>query len=343
MRVLRVAAKKKESPANCSLSLSQFFGQPTFTDEFEVPINDRKSDGSEEITSRRSGRSAIPETVKDEEANGLIEIKKIPVLTRKSANKKKPATISRIITQKSKSITNTGEFTERLVVDIKKKPVNNENTAVINQIIDKKKPKIIEKTEKLSVLAERRVTRQTLRAASVIKSQVKTVKIRKIPVRDCSKVATTSKSPAPSSRHKTKISSSRSRPGNKIGSDSSNTSDEEFKIEISSSEPESEMESLGIEYSDSEEEEFVLKSKRNRKSASTKKPTKKSKSKTKKSDVRWDRIKQILASGGTVEALPGRVDEFDWIKRTVVGLLESSLGGCLCKLNRIKTITIMCY
>ena len=337
-----MAAKKKESPANFSLSLSQFFGEPViFADEFEVPINDRQCDGSEEITRRRSGRSAIPETVKDEQANGLIEIKKIPVLTRKSANKKKPATISRIITQKSKSITNTGEFTERLVVDIKKKPVNNENTAVINQIIDKKKPKIIEKTEKLSVLAERRVTRQTLRAASVIKSQVKTVKIRKIPVRDCSKVATTSKSPAPSSRHKTKISSSRSRPGNKIGSDSSNTSDEEFKIEISSSEPESEMESLGIEYSDSEEEEFVLKSKRNRKSASTKKPTKKSK--TKKSDVRWDRIKQILASGGTVEALPGRVDEFDWIKRTVVGLLESSLGECLCKLKRIKTITIMCY
>ena len=48
---------------------------------------------------------------------------------------------------------------------------------------------------------------------------------------------------------------------------------------------------------------------------------------------RWDRIKQVLQSGGTIEALPGRIDEFEWIKRTVVGLLESCLGGCLCKLN----------
>lgn len=51
--------------------------------------------------------------------------------------------------------------------------------------------------------------------------------------------------------------------------------------------------------------------------------------------ARWDRIKQVLKSGGTIEALPGRIDEFEWIKRTVVGLLESGLGGCLCKLSFI--------
>ena len=53
--------------------------------------------------------------------------------------------------------------------------------------------------------------------------------------------------------------------------------------------------------------------------------------KKKKDPSRWERIKTVLESGGTVQALPGRVDEFDWIKRTITGLLESSLGGCLCK------------
>lgn len=57
----------------------------------------------------------------------------------------------------------------------------------------------------------------------------------------------------------------------------------------------------------------------------------KSKAKSRKKDVRMERIKSIMNSGQSIGALPGRSEEFDWIKRTVLGLLESSLGGCLCK------------
>ena len=57
----------------------------------------------------------------------------------------------------------------------------------------------------------------------------------------------------------------------------------------------------------------------------------KSKAKSRKNDARMERIKSIMNSGQSIEALPGRSEEFDWIKRTILGLLESSLGGCLCK------------
>lgn len=62
----------------------------------------------------------------------------------------------------------------------------------------------------------------------------------------------------------------------------------------------------------------------------------KSKAKSRKKDVRMERIKSIMNSGQSIEALPGRSEEFDWIKRTVLGLLESSLGGCLCKNFTLK-------
>lgn len=96
--------------------------------------------------------------------------------------------------------------------------------------------------------------------------------------------------------------------------------DDEFEVEIYDSEPE--LEQVG-----KKNKKKIVK---NTKKTSINKPSK-HKQKSKKADGRWERIKQILAAGGTVEALPGRIDEFDWIKRTVVGLLESSLGGCLCK------------
>lgn len=56
-------------------------------------------------------------------------------------------------------------------------------------------------------------------------------------------------------------------------------------------------------------------------------PVKKSRKKT----DRTERIAKLFKSGAVVEPLPGRSEEFDWIKRTVSGLLESGLGGCLCK------------
>ena len=46
---------------------------------------------------------------------------------------------------------------------------------------------------------------------------------------------------------------------------------------------------------------------------------------------RRDRVAAAIKAGRTFEALPGRTEEFDWIKRTVSGLLTSRLGGCLCK------------
>lgn len=46
------------------------------------------------------------------------------------------------------------------------------------------------------------------------------------------------------------------------------------------------------------------------------------------------RIMQLFKNGATVDPLPGRADEFSWIKRTVSGLLESGLGGCLCKFTK---------
>ncbi len=59
--------------------------------------------------------------------------------------------------------------------------------------------------------------------------------------------------------------------------------------------------------------------------APSRKPLRKPKS------YRNDRIQQLFKSNSDIEPLPGRGDEFSWIKRTVSGLLESGLGGCLCK------------
>jgi hypothetical protein len=51
----------------------------------------------------------------------------------------------------------------------------------------------------------------------------------------------------------------------------------------------------------------------------------------KRKDARLNRVRALMQAGECVEGLPGRIEEFDWIKRTVLGLLDSSLGGCLCK------------
>lgn len=114
--------------------------------------------------------------------------------------------------------------------------------------------------------------------------------------------------------------------------------DEAFDIsEVSeASEDADELEMIEISENDEEIEDFSddgdIKKKKKTRQVSKKKS--KTPMMTKKKDAsRWERIKKVLESGGTVEALPGRVDEFDWIKRTVTGLLESSLGGCLCKKN----------
>lgn len=118
-------------------------------------------------------------------------------------------------------------------------------------------------------------------------------------------------------------------------SEASEDADELEMIEISENDEEE-----NEEYSDDESEKKKTQKKMKKRHVKVKVNKKKSsnmsKSKkpmmTKKKDAsRWERIKKVLESGGTVEALPGRVDEFDWIKRTVTGLLESSLGGCLCK------------
>lgn len=52
----------------------------------------------------------------------------------------------------------------------------------------------------------------------------------------------------------------------------------------------------------------------------------------KKNTERLERIREILKVNGIVEPLPGRLEEFDWIKTTILRSLESSLGGCLCNL-----------
>ncbi len=111
--------------------------------------------------------------------------------------------------------------------------------------------------------------------------------------------------------------------GRPIRKSSSNAKEFEIEIEITDCESQN----------DSEFESEKTGKKSKSKAKNNKNNLKRSTSKTFKNDTRWERIKRILASGGMVEALPGRVDEFDWIKRTVSGLLESSLGGCLCNLR----------
>lgn len=108
-----------------------------------------------------------------------------------------------------------------------------------------------------------------------------------------------------------------------------NQNDDEFEIFIPD---EDNLENDEVFEDDYEDEEASKKDKSSNKSIKRKLiPRKQHKANYSKSS-RWERIKKVLESGGTVEPLPGRVDEFDWIKRTVVGLLESSLGGCLCKI-----------
>ena len=115
-------------------------------------------------------------------------------------------------------------------------------------------------------------------------------------------------------------------------SDNSEDADEMEMIEISENDEISDVES---EIEQSKPKKNNKKNKKNKNNKKKEKGSAKGKRPpiTRKKDAsRWERIKQVLESGGTVEALPGRIDEFDWIKRTVTGLLESSLGGCLCKL-----------
>ena len=113
--------------------------------------------------------------------------------------------------------------------------------------------------------------------------------------------------------------------------------DEIFEAYESDSEPSEDEFAIVVESVDEPVSKKRSKSASSNKSESrNKKGSKASKSKNlhtqpQSKSARWDRIKQVLKSGGTIEALPGRIDEFDWIKRTVVGLLESGLGGCLCK------------
>jgi hypothetical protein len=125
-----------------------------------------------------------------------------------------------------------------------------------------------------------------------------------------------------------------------IESSDEGAADESFEISEISEEAD-EMEMIEISEGDEAEEteefseiEHEIKKKIKKETKKNKKTisSKRKRPIIKKKDAsRWERIKKVLESGGTVEALPGRIDEFDWIKRTVTGLLESSLGGCLCK------------
>ena len=120
-------------------------------------------------------------------------------------------------------------------------------------------------------------------------------------------------------------------------------SDDDFvlSVDIDSADDDTEDEIVEAEDEDDyEEEQKKSKKSKSKSKKQVKKPTNKpSQSKglschkplRKRKSDRNDRIQQLFKSGAVVEPLPGRSDEFSWIKRTVSGLLESGLGGCLCK------------
>ena len=172
--------------------------------------------------------------------------------------------------------------------------------------INKTAPVERKKSERRTIVTQPVTARKSCRLSSPIKSVVKVTKsIRKIERKKCDADELFDESEAP----------------------------EMEMIEISENDEMSEVENL------SEIEEFSDEETTKKKRKIIKKKKKLITKQTRKKDAsRWERIKKILESGGSVEALPGRVDEFDWIKRTVTGLLESSLGGCLC-----KYISLLCF
>ncbi len=112
-------------------------------------------------------------------------------------------------------------------------------------------------------------------------------------------------------------------------------SDEDFVISIdldSIDDTEDEKFDKGID-EDLEYEDVKPKKKQKKssKAAPVKRPVASHKPLRKRKSDRNDRLQQLLKTDAVVEPLPGRADEFSWIKRTVSGLLESGLGGCLCK------------
>lgn len=318
MKIIKSVFTPKKKPATAATEVKSNVLR-IYKEEFEVPVMDKMA--KERLKRKRDVSLIEPEentpvkktAVKPVEVTTKINSKPEELKTKPVV--KPESTKSRVTTRSSVKAAEV-----KTKISTKTEPVMASKPAVVKTEIESK--------EHPTFTASTTTTRRSSRLSSPVKTESK---VLKVPANNLEIL------------RKSKRSNVAKLDRNSLMVDSSDEEevDEAFDIsEVSeASEDADELEMIEISENYEEIEDFsdvgeskkmkkiIQVSKKKSSSAKSKKPMM-----TKKKDAsRWERIKKVLESGGTVEALPGRVDEFDWIKRTVTGLLESSLGGCLCK------------